>query len=51
MIVLTILGIVFMIVWLVKIDDKDLVNALAPLMLFYTTMLVVLGIPQVLGMA
>ena len=51
MMVLTVLGMVFLVVWLVKVDEKDLVNALAPLMFFYTTVLVVLGIPQVLGVA
>jgi len=51
MMVLTILGMVFMVLWLVKIDEKDLVNALAPLVLFYTTVLVFLGVPQVLDVA
>ena len=46
---LTVLGLVFVIFWLVFIDKTDLVNAFVPFTFLGTMVMIGLGVPQLLG--
>lgn len=45
------LGLVFVVLWLVLVDSKDLQNALAPVMFLSTMLCFAVALPQYLGAA